>query len=81
MRTPLSYRFCSLDDIFNAIAAATAVYQDSLALLISIYNRTSISMCRNGEIARHILWRAKSHGYIISLFSIGLTNVKIIPVL
>lgn len=39
----------ALDDVSNAIAAATAVHQDSLALLISIYNRASILTCRNGD--------------------------------
>lgn len=42
-----------LDDVSNVIAAATAVYQDSLALLISIYNRASILTCRNDDRPSH----------------------------
>lgn len=38
-----------LDDVFNAIAVATAVHQDSLALLISIYKRASILTRWNGD--------------------------------
>lgn len=63
------------------LQSVTAVHQDSLALLISIYNGASISTCRNHLIYCHTLWRVKLYDYIISLFSIGLTNAKIIPVL